>query len=324
MNPNHKTCLGFWLLVTTLLIVTTTLFQGENSVNAAVTLSYFIAIPGDSVITLEWETATEFNNAGFYVTRSLTQDGLFERISDFIPAEGLGIQGAQYQYSDTNVTNGTTYYYILEAIDTSQFIEYYGPISSTAGIPTPTNTFQPSKTPTQTRTPIPPTNTLTNTINPSSTITPSTTPTPGTTTQPVQTSPTSTQTKKSTNTPTATSTHTKTQQPTQTQTRTPKPAITDTLTPTANPSPEASATQTITPTETYIPLPIELLVKNATSTSTDSASIPDNELPSPTQVIPNNSRFNQPLPIWVIVIIVIGVWVIIASLIYLRFFHNRE
>jgi len=105
--------------------------------HASVTLVSFTATPGNGQVVLRWETATEINNAGFFVRRSTQEAGDYARISSFMPAQGDGLLGAIYVYNDTAVTNGVTYYYKLEAVDNSQNVEFHGPISATPG-PTPT------------------------------------------------------------------------------------------------------------------------------------------------------------------------------------------
>src|SRR5512137_1550386 len=69
-------------------------------------------------ISIEWETATEVNHAGFYVLRSESKFGEYIQINDaLIPAEGSDTEGAVYFYEDTDVNPGSVYWYRLEAID---------------------------------------------------------------------------------------------------------------------------------------------------------------------------------------------------------------
>ena len=44
-------------------------------VEAVVTLLSFTASPGDSQVLLEWETASEIDNAGFFLHRSTAEAG---------------------------------------------------------------------------------------------------------------------------------------------------------------------------------------------------------------------------------------------------------
>ena len=275
------------------------LLLAPKSALAVVTLTKFTATPGDGQILVEWETATEFDNAGFYLSRSENETSDFVRITDFIPSEGLGLTGGEYSFLDTDVENGTTYYYILEAVDRNQSIETYGPISATAGIPTPTTTSPPP--------------TLTHTPDLTSSQTPSPSPT---------LSPTTNQSAK-TNTPTPQVT------PTKTPTRTTKPTNTNTVVyqtstmPTA--SPTETQTPTITPTATLQPLP-EIVIELPTQPSQSKTNTP---AVSSTNSIsrddkPQTSRFSfSSLGSVIIIILVIILWMIIVGGIYFFWFKRK-
>jgi hypothetical protein len=132
----------------------------DTIVLAAVTLVYFRASAQTGVVLLEWETATELDNAGFFINRSLSQNSGYSRIGDFIPARGDPLLGATYQYSDRNVSNGVLYWYKLETIDIQQNSDLYEPPVSVilGGTWTPTATATATRTqgagnPTSTRTP---------------------------------------------------------------------------------------------------------------------------------------------------------------------------
>jgi hypothetical protein len=163
-----------------------------GSARAAVTLMYFVAEadePTDSIY-LEWETATELNNTGFFITRSDSENGNYTRITAFIPAEGDGITGSLYFYFDLAVQPNVRYWYKLESVDVNNNSEFYGPVSavlggaiqtSTLGIPTATRTI--TVTPTKTAT-LPPG--VTPSQTPSRTPTPLSSPSPTKTNPPVQ------------------------------------------------------------------------------------------------------------------------------------------
>lgn len=124
--------------------------------SAAVSLIYFRAIPMVGQVRLEWATATELDCFGFYIQRSLSEDGAYERVSPLMPCQGDPLSGWLYFWIDGAVINGTTYWYRLEAIDTSQNPDFYGPESATPNTvintPTPTSTPHGTLTPTLTRT----------------------------------------------------------------------------------------------------------------------------------------------------------------------------
>jgi len=135
-------------------------------------LVYFQATAQPGRVILEWQTASELDNQGFFVNRSLAQFTGYSRISPFIPAQGDPLIGATYRYTDTNVVNGTLYWYRLESIDYLSNAAFYDPpVSAIPGgdftaTPTATNTSQVINTPTGTATPtrtVTPTRTATRT-----------------------------------------------------------------------------------------------------------------------------------------------------------------
>ncbi len=126
--------LALWLAIQLLYLV--------EPARAAVTLTDFTAQALDGAVVLRWETASELDNAGFYIQRSEEQEGNYERIGSFIDSTGDVLIGAQYSYEDTDVTNEVTYWYKLEAIDLSQNSELHGPVFATPGLqPTDTTTM---------------------------------------------------------------------------------------------------------------------------------------------------------------------------------------
>lgn len=134
-------------------IVGVALLIAIKIVVAAVTIVYFNAIPQNGQVFLEWETATEIDIAGFYINRSLTQNSGYARLSSLIPSEGDDLTGAVYQYYDTSVINGVSYWYLLEIVNLDQSTEFYQPPvlaipSSQTATPTATGTATFTITPT--------------------------------------------------------------------------------------------------------------------------------------------------------------------------------
>jgi hypothetical protein len=167
-----------------LLIIVTILgaVNPGGSVLAVVDLLYFIATPGNVSVVLTWETATEFDNIGFYVRRGSTSTGPFTRISPLIISIGDPLTGHLYNFEDTSVEIGVLYYYVLEVLNADGTSNLTIPVS--AIIPGPTATA--TTTATQTATPVvSPSPTTTNTpplpVAPASTSTLSYTATPTTT-----------------------------------------------------------------------------------------------------------------------------------------------
>ena len=116
------------------------------SAQTAVSLLRFTATGRSNNILIEWETATEFNNAGFFVWASDTVDGTYNPISDFIESQGDGVTGAIYGYVDTDVEAAIPRYYKLEAIELNQNSEFFGPVSAAANLGLPTATITPTPT----------------------------------------------------------------------------------------------------------------------------------------------------------------------------------
>jgi len=103
-----------------------------------VKLSSFEALAGDASVRLEWTTASELQNLGFHLYRSLSAEGPFERITpSLIPGLGSSPSGANYSYRDTGLENGRVYFYRLEDIETTGKTTLHGPVSATpsAGLP---------------------------------------------------------------------------------------------------------------------------------------------------------------------------------------------
>jgi hypothetical protein len=102
----------------------------------AVELMSFEAIGRDGQVLLEWKTASERNNFGFHIER----DG--ERITkEIIPASGNSETENRYTCVDRNLTNGTTYYYNLIAVDMAGLEEVANesPVAATPSAHVPTD-----------------------------------------------------------------------------------------------------------------------------------------------------------------------------------------
>jgi len=107
-------------------------FYSVSAEQTLVELSYFRAKPLDSAVLLEWATETELDNEGFNVLRRDGEDGQYVRINAYlIPARGQAGFGAEYSYTDYDVENGVTYYYLLEDIDFFGKSTLHGPILAT-------------------------------------------------------------------------------------------------------------------------------------------------------------------------------------------------
>ena len=104
----------------------------------AVELVSFEAESAGGAVELRWETASELQNLGFHLYRSTSEEGPYRRITAApIPGLGSSPMGALYRHLDADVTDGVTYYYELEDIETTGRTERHGPVSATPDGGTP-------------------------------------------------------------------------------------------------------------------------------------------------------------------------------------------
>jgi len=89
--------------------------------------------PATTEVVVEWTTANEVNTAGFNLYRSENPDGPYTQVnSSLIPASSDALAGGQYEYQDTTVEAGRTYYYQLEDVEYSGVTTRHGPIQVAA------------------------------------------------------------------------------------------------------------------------------------------------------------------------------------------------
>jgi hypothetical protein len=90
-------------------------------------------LASNSSVSVEWETATEIDNAGFNVYRSTAAGGPQTRLNkDLIPTRHPGRPiGAEYTWLDSSVAPGLSYFYWLEDIDANGTAMQHGPVSVT-------------------------------------------------------------------------------------------------------------------------------------------------------------------------------------------------
>ena len=95
------------------------------------TLSWFTAVLNDNKPVLQWITQSEFNNAGWNVYRSKSDELSFSCMinSELIPGAGTTTESTEYSFIDEyDVDGGATYYYWLESVSYNGFTETYGSI----------------------------------------------------------------------------------------------------------------------------------------------------------------------------------------------------
>jgi hypothetical protein len=88
----------------------------EFDASLSVELSSFNATSTDSTSILFWRTETEVNNVGFSIYRSNTKDGQYNKIG-WVEGVGSSAIPHDYQYIDTEVEIGKTYFYYIEDVD---------------------------------------------------------------------------------------------------------------------------------------------------------------------------------------------------------------
>ncbi len=93
-------------------------------------LASFGAHPADEGIAVVWETASELDNLGFHVWRAGHVSESWGRRLTATPVPGAGTCSSPrfYEYVDSDVVGGTTYYYRLEQLDLGGTSTCYGPV----------------------------------------------------------------------------------------------------------------------------------------------------------------------------------------------------
>ncbi|RME02206.1 MAG: T9SS C-terminal target domain-containing protein [Calditrichaeota bacterium] len=97
-----------------------------------VELSSFSAQASEGQVKLHWETASETENLGFHVYRSMQAEAEYQKITEkIIPGHGNTAEAHSYEFMDKNVEMGKTYYYKLADIDYNGELTFHGPVSVT-------------------------------------------------------------------------------------------------------------------------------------------------------------------------------------------------
>jgi hypothetical protein len=81
------------------------------------------------VNTLKWTTASEVDNFGFDIYRSLDEDGPFDRITDDpLPGAGTTDEPQKYVFVDSEIDPTKDYYYYIESISLGGVREVFSPV----------------------------------------------------------------------------------------------------------------------------------------------------------------------------------------------------
>jgi hypothetical protein len=98
-------------------------------------LTSFVAatVPNSAEVRLAWTTATEINNYGFFVERSLSGiTGFVDLPNNFVLGNGTTLVPQRYEWLDRNVARGT-YYYRLRQVDRDGSFKIYAPVKVEVG-----------------------------------------------------------------------------------------------------------------------------------------------------------------------------------------------
>ncbi len=101
-----------------------------------VELTSFVALAGNSKVTLQWVTQSEINNQGFIITRAYRQNGDYQPIANYknnASLKGSGTSSTKhvYSYSDQNVLNDVTYWYKLIDVNINGVRTEHAAVSAT-------------------------------------------------------------------------------------------------------------------------------------------------------------------------------------------------
>jgi len=81
----------------------------------------------DGKIVVRWSTSYEQNNAGWNVYRALSKNGQYIKLNEFL----IPPYQYSYEYVDTEVTNGVSYCYKIQAVDLGGSVQMFGPVCAT-------------------------------------------------------------------------------------------------------------------------------------------------------------------------------------------------
>ena len=98
-----------------------------------VELTSFSASVKNSAVTLNWETATEVNNYGFYIERAIENSDWLTL--GFVEGHGNSNSPKHYNFSDADIAQSGKYHYRLKQIDNDGTFEYSNVVMVTVGIP---------------------------------------------------------------------------------------------------------------------------------------------------------------------------------------------
>jgi hypothetical protein len=111
-------------------------FDTSSDASLPVELISFTAKSGDGEVEINWSTASELENIGFSILRSLEERGDYSALDSYtdnpyLRGAGNSSEEHSYSYIDDEVSNNVTYWYMLQDINFSGVYTEHGPISAT-------------------------------------------------------------------------------------------------------------------------------------------------------------------------------------------------
>ena len=92
----------------------------SSDITLPVVFSSLSAEANKAGVIIKWKTTHEIDNAGFNVLRSSSSDGDYVKLNrELIEGQGTSAIPRDYQYIDSDVIAGKTYYYRVESLDLS-------------------------------------------------------------------------------------------------------------------------------------------------------------------------------------------------------------
>ena len=102
---------------------------GDGEQQLPVNLTSFEALAGDRSAVLNWTTASETDNDGFYVERSTDGENFMRVTNQMIEGAGTSSNNNDYTYTDSHLNNGVHYTYRLIDVDINGY-EYINEITA--------------------------------------------------------------------------------------------------------------------------------------------------------------------------------------------------
>jgi hypothetical protein len=106
--------------------------DGRPEWNVAVDLGSFETVPGEGMVTVNWQSLVEHNNSHWIIERD-DQEIWKEQ------GQGSKETPTEYTYVDRDVVNGVEYSYTLKAVNYEGNIDEFGPALATSFASVPTN-----------------------------------------------------------------------------------------------------------------------------------------------------------------------------------------